>query len=78
MPKGLRILHLSLGERNLTHFGGIFLIHQFCKKLKLKWYLQKKAPLDQPFIHYHPTELILAILYALIAGIHRLSKTKIL
>src|SRR4030065_431963 len=29
MPKGLRILHLSLGERNLTHFGGIFLIHQF-------------------------------------------------
>ena len=37
--KGLRILHLSLGERNLTHFGGIFLIHQFCKKLRIKWYL---------------------------------------
>jgi len=42
MPKGLRILHLSLGERNLTHFGGIFLIHQFCKRLRLKWYLQKQ------------------------------------
>jgi Transposase DDE domain group 1 len=78
MPKGLRILHLSLGERNLTHFGGIFLIHQFCKKLRLKWYLQKQVSFHQRSSYYHPVELILAILYALIVGIHRLSKTKIL
>src|SRR4030067_558902 len=78
MPKGLRILHLSLGERNLTHFGGIFLIHQFCKKLRLKWYLQKQVSFPQRSSYYLPAELVLAILYALIAGIHRLSKTKIL
>ena len=78
MPKGLRILHLSLGERNLTHFGGIYLIHQFCKKLRLKWYLQKQVRFPQRSSYYHPVELILAILYALIAGIPRLSKTKIL
>ena len=24
MPKGIRILHISVGARNLTHFGGIF------------------------------------------------------
>jgi hypothetical protein len=78
MPKGLRILHLSLGERNLTHFGGIFLIHQFCKKLRLKWYLQKQVSFPQRSSCYHPVELVLAILYALIAGIHRLNKTKIL
>jgi len=28
---------------NVTHFGGIFLVHQFCKKLRLKWHLQKKV-----------------------------------
>lgn len=78
MPKGIRILHLSVGERNLTHFGGIFLIHQFCKKLRLKWYLQKKVAFHQRSSRYHPVELILAIIYALIAGIHRLNKTKIL
>jgi hypothetical protein len=78
MPKGLRILHLSLGERNLTHFGGIFLIHQFCKKLRLKWHLQKNVPFPQRSTYFHPVDLILAIVYALIAGIHRLSKTKIL
>jgi hypothetical protein len=78
MPKGLRILHLSLGEHNLTHFGGIFLIHQFCKKLRLKWHLQKQVHFSQRSTYFHPVDLILAILYALIAGIHRLSKTKIL
>jgi hypothetical protein len=78
MPKGLRILHISLGERNLTHFGGIFLIHQFCKKLRLKWHLQKNVPFLQRSTYFHPVDLVLAIVYALIAGIHRLSKTKIL
>lgn len=78
MPKGIRILHLSLGERNLTHFGGIFLIHQFCKKLKLKWHLQTYVKFHQRSSRYHPVELILAIIYALMAGIYRLNKTKIL
>jgi len=78
MPKGLRILHLSVGEHNLTHFGGITLIHQFCKKLRLKWYLQTYVKFYQRSSRYHPVELVLAIIYALIAGIHRLNKTKIL
>jgi len=78
MPKGIRILHLCLRERNLTHFGGIFLIHQFFKKLRLKWYLQKQVHFPQRSSYYHPVELILSILYALIAGIPRLSRTKIL
>lgn len=78
MPKGIRVLHLSVGERNLTHFGGIFLIHQFCKKLRLKWHLQNYVKFPYYHKRYHPVELILAIIYALIAGINRLSKTKIL
>ena len=78
MPKGIRILHLSVGTRNLTHFGGIFFVHQFCKKLRLKWHLQKKVLFHQRSSLYHPVELILAIIYALIVGVHRLSKTKIL
>ena len=28
VPDAKRILHLSLGDRNLTQFGGIVLIHQ--------------------------------------------------
>jgi hypothetical protein len=78
MPKGIRNLHVSVGECNLTHFGGIFLIHWFCKKLKLRWYLQNQIRFPHSYKLYHPVDLILAIIYALIAGVHRLSKTKIL
>lgn len=78
MAKGLRKLQIIVGEENLTHFGGIFLIHWFCKKLKLKRILQRGIQFNQRVGLYHPTDLILAIIYAIIAGIHRLSKTKIL
>ena len=78
MPKGIRNLHISVGEKNLTHYGGIFLIHWFCKKLRLKWLLQKKVSFSQKIKDYHPVELILAIIYALIVGIYRLNKTIIL
>ena len=78
MPKGLRKIQIIVGEKHLTHFGAIFLIHWFCKKLKLKWLLQKKVPFHQRSSPYHPVDLILSIIYALIVGIHRLSRTKIL
>ena len=78
MPKGIRNLHISVDAMNLTHYGGIFLIHWFCKKLRLKWLLQKKVPFSQKINSYHPAEMVLAIIYALIAGIYRLNKTKIL
>ncbi|MBI4726274.1 transposase [candidate division TA06 bacterium] len=78
MPKGIRKLHISLGEHNLTHFGGIFLIHHFCQRIKLKHSLQKTVRQTHRQRDYNQAELILAIIYALIVGIPRLSKTKIL
>jgi hypothetical protein len=78
MPKGLRSIRITVGERGLTHFGGIVLIQRFCKKLRLKWHLQHHVKIPQRSSHYHPVELILAIIYALIAGIYRLKKTRIL
>lgn len=78
MPKGLRKIHITVGEHNLTHFGGILLFHRFCKKLNLRWIFQKKLIFTQRHGKYHPTELILAMIYALIVGIHRLSQTRIL
>jgi hypothetical protein len=78
MPKGIRNIRISVGERHLTHFGGIFLIHWFCKKLRLKWLLQNQIRSLYSYKLYHPAELISAIIYALIVGILRLSKTKIL
>lgn len=79
MPKGLRKLAVSFDEPNLTHFGGMLLIHRFCKQLRLKWLLQKHVPFQHERVNrYHPADLLLAILYAMIAGIPRLHKTRLL
>lgn len=78
MPRGLRILRPIVGDRDLTHFGGIFLIQQFCQKLKLRANLQKMVPIDQHIRYYQPADIILGILYALIVGFPRLRKTRVL
>lgn len=76
MPKGIRSIQISVGETRLTHFGGIILIQRFCQKLRLKWHLQNQVRFTHHPKQYHPIELILAIIFALIAGIPRLTKTK--
>lgn len=76
MPKGIRKIHFSFGEKNITRFGGMFLIHKFCQKVKLKWYLQKYVQFHQYHESYQVSELILIILYSIIVGILRIDTTR--
>lgn len=78
MIKGLQKITITVGEKHLTHFGGIFLIHSFCKKIGLKRLLQRKIRFQNRSGRYQPTELILSIIYAIIVGIPRLNQVKIL
>jgi hypothetical protein len=48
------------------------------QKTEIKMVFAKQVCFPQRSSYYHPVELVLAILYALIVGIHRLSKTRIL
>ena len=67
MPKGTRKVHFSFDETHLTHFGGMWLIRRFCNKLKLRWLLQKHIRTFTRKDDYHPSELILALMFAIIA-----------
>ncbi len=78
MPKGTRKIKVLFGESHLTHFGGMLLIHSFCKKLHLKKLLQGSIRFPQQNQIYHPSELILALLYAIVMGLKRINKTEIL
>jgi len=75
MPKGIQKFKISFGEKAITHFGGLFQIHKFCQKLKLKWLLQSYVKFNQPHQYYHTSELILFILYYIISGILRVHNT---
>ena len=78
MPKGLRNLPISFEEPQLTHFAGMLLIQRFCQKLNLRHLLQQHLRPIPRYRDYHPSELILAILYAIIAGMDRVNETQIL
>lgn len=78
MPKGIQKLRVSFGESTLTHYGGIFLIQHFCKKLKIKELFHFNIKFPTQYTKYHPVELMMVIIYAIIVGILRLTGTKIL
>lgn len=76
MPKGIKNICFSFEENNLTHYGGLFLIHSFCKKLRLKWQLQRYVKLLQRNQEYQTGEVILIIIYMIIVGIGRIENTR--
>lgn len=78
MPKGTRKFCFTFDESHLTHFGGMWLIQRFCKKLGLRRLLQRHLQSFQRDSSYHPSELILALLFAIIMGLRRINKTEIL
>src|SRR5256885_1621136 len=78
MPKALRTLRLSFCETHLTHFGGMVLLQRFCSKLGLRRLLQQWIRIPRHSAGYRPSDLILALLYAIMAGLRRINKTEIL
>lgn len=77
MPKGLRKFHFSFEKTGLTRFGGLSLFQSFCKSLGLRRFLQ--LSIRWPDYHhrqYHPADLFVAHLFAIIAGIGRIESTQ--
>ncbi len=78
MSKGLQTLSVSFDEPHLTHFGGMMLMQRFCKQLHLRQRLQPVVRQPWRQSDYQPTDLILALLFVVIAGLRGLNKTDVL
>lgn len=78
MSKGLQTLGFSFDEGHLTHFGGMVLIQRFCKRIELRRRLQRTMAVAQRRGDYLSADLILALLFAVIAGLRRVNKTEVL
>lgn len=71
-------MHFSFADNDLTHFGGLFLIHAFCKKLKLNQHLQTYVKFNQRNQEYQTAEFILLLMYTIILGIGRIENIRFL
>jgi hypothetical protein len=78
MAKGVRNLPIAFEEPHLTHFAGMALIQAFCHRLGLRRLLQQTLRPAPRYRTYHPAELVLALLYAIIVGLDRINATQIL
>ncbi|PIX26076.1 MAG: hypothetical protein COZ68_02270 [Deltaproteobacteria bacterium CG_4_8_14_3_um_filter_43_13] len=78
MRKSIRNVEFSFEDPTLTHYGGMFIFQRFCRKLELRRILQRSVCWKRRTSIYHPADLILAILYTMIAGMRRISDTRIL
>ena len=78
MPKALRTWSFSFEDTHLSHFGGLVLLQRFCQSLQLRRRLQRQVKISQRNADYAPADLLLALMYALIAGLRRINKTQLL
>ena len=74
-PKNLKI---SFTGKNVTHFGGVYLLHLFFKRIKLKALFSKKILFVQRNNHYTISEMILALIYPITLGFGRIETTHLL
>ena len=78
MPKGTRKVNFVFDEDHLTHYGGAWLIQQFCDRIRLRSLLTRYIPIAHREGDYHPSKLLLALLFSIIIGLRRISKTETL
>jgi hypothetical protein len=75
MKKGLQTLEFSFEADTLTHYGGLFLIQRFCNKLDLRRRLKRTLLAAPGWSEFDPVDVILMLLFLLIAGVQRINKS---
>jgi len=78
MARGPRKLTVFFGAHNLTHYGGVYLLHRFLSRIGFKNAIAKQIPFTQRNHHYSVGEMLLALLYPMMLGLERLETTQLL
>jgi hypothetical protein len=78
VSKSLVGLQLRFGESAITHYGGMVLIQRFCQKLGLRHLIRRRLRVAGRAAEYDAATLVTVILYAVIMGLKRITKTEIL
>lgn len=78
MPFGPKNLKITFTGKNVTHFGGVYLLHLFLKRMRLKRLLSRHVFFAQRNNHYTVSEVILALVYPITLGFGRIETTHLL
>lgn len=71
-------MRTSFTSAQLTHFGGVYLLHQFLQRLNLRTVMSQSIVFDQRNNRYTLSELLIALLYPMILGLEKIEVTAFL
>lgn len=77
MAHGPRKLRITFGSASLTHYGGVYLLHRFFGRLRLRKLLTQEVRVPQRNNRYSVGEMLLALLYPMILGLERIETTQL-
>lgn len=78
MRSGARKIRTKFTAAGLTHFGGVYLFHQFLQHLQLRSYMYRHLNFVQRNNRYTLTELFLALIYPMILGLEKIEVSVLL
>lgn len=78
MAKGPRKLPIRFGTSNLTHYGGVYLLHRFLTRTGFKRAIAQEIRILQRNHRYSVGEMLLALLYPMVLGLERIETTQLL
>lgn len=78
MRSGAHRIRTKFTAGGLTHFGGIYLLHRFFRRLHLRWFLQQHIAYPQRNNHYSLSEILLALMYPMILGLEKIEVSSLL
>lgn len=78
MGYGSRKIRTKFTATGLTHFGGVYLFHQFLQRLRFRSYLSWYMSFPQRNSRYSLTESLLAFLYPMILGLEKIEVSALL
>ncbi len=76
--RGPRRLRVVFTGDHLTRFGGVFLLHRFFQRLRLRQRFHADVRFSQRNSTYTVPEMLLALLYPIILGLGRIETTELL
>lgn len=77
-PGGPRKLKITCGATSLTHYGGVYLLHRFFSRLRLRQVLPQEARLLQRNTRSRAGAMLLALRYPRLLGLDRSETTPLL
>lgn len=79
MPRtGAKHVKVSFTAGQLTHFGGVYLLHRFLQRLQLRTFLHQQLHISERNNFFSVTERLLALMYPMILGLNSIELTTLL